>query len=122
MSENVPSNGVEEHLFVHIAASTPSYSDPLLETVDIRQIYDKFPEKKGGLKELYDKGPQDAFFLVKFWADLNTNISHEEGAFYGVTSVYESSESMTITCSTKVCSFGKQVVEKVEVRIISIFP
>lgn len=38
-----------------------------LQAVDIRQIYDKFPEKKGGLKELYDKGPQSAFFLVKFW-------------------------------------------------------
>jgi transcriptional enhancer factor len=54
--------------------------------VDARQIYDKFPEKKGGLKELYDKGPQNAFFLVKFWADLNTNIQDETGAFYGVTS------------------------------------
>ena len=54
--------------------------------VDVRQIEDKFPEKSGGLKELYEKGPQDTFFLVKFWADLNTNISDESGnAFYGVT-------------------------------------
>ncbi|GIY02506.1 hypothetical protein CEXT_495462 [Caerostris extrusa] len=101
------------HLFVHIGG-LPSYTDPLLEAVDIKQIYDKFPEKKGGLKELYDKGPQNAFFLIKFWADLNTNIQDETGAFYGVTSQYESNENMTITCSTKVCSFGKQVVEKVE--------
>nr|BAL41704.1 scalloped [Thermobia domestica] len=102
-----------KHLFVHIGGSV-TYADPLLEAVDVRQIYDKFPEKKGGLKELYDKGPQNAFFLVKFWADLNTNIQDEAGAFYGVTSQYESNENMTITCSTKVCSFGKQVVEKVE--------
>ncbi|KAK7913124.1 hypothetical protein WMY93_013335 [Mugilogobius chulae] len=53
-------------------------------------------------------------FLIKFWADLNCNIQDETGSFYGVTSQYESSENMTITCSTKVCSFGKQVVEKVE--------
>ncbi|XP_019615753.1 transcriptional enhancer factor TEF-1-like isoform X4 [Branchiostoma floridae] len=106
-----------KHLFVHIGPNNPTYSDPLLEQVDIRQIYDKFPEKKGGLKELYDKGPQEAFFLVKFWADLNTNIQEESGAFYGVTSQYESEQNMTITCSTKVCSFGKQVVEKVEVGL-----
>ncbi|KAK3748397.1 hypothetical protein QZH41_000171 [Actinostola sp. cb2023] len=102
-----------KHLFVHLGPNT-NFSDPLLEAVDIRQIYDKFPEKKGGLKELYDKGPQSVFFLVKFWADLNTSIQDEAGAFYGVSSTYESSENMTITCSTKVCSFGKQVVEKVE--------
>ncbi|XP_073514370.1 transcriptional enhancer factor TEF-1 isoform X11 [Phyllobates terribilis] len=103
-----------KHLFVHIGQANHSYSDPLLEPVDIRQIYDKFPEKKGGLKELFGKGPQNSFFLVKFWADLNCNIQDDAGAFYGVTSQYESSENMTITCSTKVCSFGKQVVEKVE--------
>ncbi|XP_007908408.1 transcriptional enhancer factor TEF-5 isoform X4 [Callorhinchus milii] len=103
-----------KHLFVHIGQTNPSYSDPLLEAVDIRQIYDKFPEKKGGLKELFEKGPQNAFFLVKFWADLNSNIQDGPGAFYGVSSQYTSSENMTITCSTKVCSFGKQVVEKVE--------
>ncbi|XP_017330293.1 transcriptional enhancer factor TEF-1a isoform X2 [Ictalurus punctatus] len=103
-----------KHLFVHISQTSHSYSDPLLESVDIRQIYDKFPEKKGGLKELFGKGPQNAFFLVKFWADLNCKVQEDSGAFYGVTSQYESPDNMTITCSTKVCSFGKQVVEKVE--------
>ncbi|XP_016366863.1 transcriptional enhancer factor TEF-5-like isoform X2 [Sinocyclocheilus rhinocerous] len=104
-----------KHLFVHIAQTNPSYTDPLLEAVDIRQIYDKFPEKKGGLKELYEKGPRNAFFLVKFWADLNSsNVQDGAGSFYGVSSQYSSAENMTITVSTKVCSFGKQVVEKVE--------
>ncbi|XP_025047070.1 transcriptional enhancer factor TEF-3 isoform X4 [Alligator sinensis] len=103
-----------KHLFVHIGQSSPSYNDPYLEAVDIRQIYDKFPEKKGGLKELFERGPANAFFLVKFWADLNTNIEDESRSFYGVSSQYESPENMIITCSTKVCSFGKQVVEKVE--------
>ncbi|KAI1890612.1 hypothetical protein AGOR_G00155460 [Albula goreensis] len=104
-----------KHLFVHIGQTNPSYSDPLLEAVDVRQIYDKFPEKKGGLKDLYEKGPHNAFFLVKFWADLNSSSMQDgPGSFYGVSSQYSSSENMSITVSTKVCSFGKQVVEKVE--------
>lgn len=65
-----------KHLFVHIGQTNPSYSDPLLEAVDIRQIYDKFPEKKGGLKELYEKGPQNAFFLVKFWVGSFIQLIH----------------------------------------------
>jgi len=75
-----------KHLFVHIGGPI-TYADPVLEPIDVRQIQDKFPEKKGGLKELYEKGPQEAFFLVKFWGDLNTNISDEAGAgtFYGVS-------------------------------------
>uniref|UniRef100_A0A8C8LZL1 TEA domain-containing protein n=1 Tax=Oncorhynchus tshawytscha TaxID=74940 RepID=A0A8C8LZL1_ONCTS len=103
-----------KHLFVHIGQSNPTFSDPYLEAVDIRQIYDKFPEKKGGMKELFEKGPPNAFFLVKFWADLSANLQDDSSFFYGVSSQYESSENMIITSSTKVCSFGKQVVEKVE--------
>uniref|UniRef100_A0A8C5C2V5 TEA domain family member 3 a n=1 Tax=Gadus morhua TaxID=8049 RepID=A0A8C5C2V5_GADMO len=103
-----------KHLFVHIGQSNPSYSDPVLESVDVRQIYDKFPEKKGGLKELYEKGPQDAFFLVKFWADLSPDGDEGSAVFYGVSSQYSGADNITISVSTKVCSFGKQVVEKVE--------
>ncbi|XP_041426464.1 TEA domain transcription factor 4 S homeolog isoform X3 [Xenopus laevis] len=114
MEQQGEPDAYNKHLYVHISQSNPSYSDALLESVDVRQIYDKFPEKKGGLKELYEKGPPNAFFLVKFWADLNNNIQDEPGVFYGVSSQYESPENMTITCSSKVCSFGKQVVEKVE--------
>lgn len=72
-----------KHLFVQIA-EPPSH--PLLESVDVKEIYDKYPQKSGGLKELYEKGPQNAFFLVKFWADLNTNLQNDAGAFYGVSS------------------------------------
>ena len=57
----------QRHLFVHISQHCPSPGAPPLESVDVRQIYDKFPEKKGGLRELYDRGPPHAFFLVKFW-------------------------------------------------------
>lgn len=67
-----PDPQYQRHLFVHISQHCPSPGAPPLESVDVRQIYDKFPEKKGGLRELYDRGPPHAFFLVKFWVSPAT--------------------------------------------------
>jgi len=50
-----------------LAITTALIDIVLLQSVDIRQIADKFPDKTGGLRELFEKGPQSAFFLVKFW-------------------------------------------------------
>lgn len=59
-----------KHIFVQIGGANSNYSHPPLEDIDISQIYDKFPQNKEGLKELYSRGPQDAFFLVKFWVSI----------------------------------------------------
>ncbi|EDV26591.1 uncharacterized protein TRIADDRAFT_22423 [Trichoplax adhaerens] len=99
-----------KHHFVRIGQSNDLKN---IESIDIQQILDKFPDGQNGLKDLYSKGPPDAFYLVKFWGDMNITIP-EEGAFYGVSSCYESEKQMKILISSKVCSFGKQVVEKVE--------
>lgn len=60
-------------------------------------------------------------FLCLFQADLSSDAEEGSGAFYGVSSQYSGTENITISVSTKVCSFGKQVVEKVEVRKSTVF-
>nr|XP_033817651.1 transcriptional enhancer factor TEF-4 isoform X3 [Geotrypetes seraphini] len=69
MEQQGETDAYNRHLFVHISQGSPTYSGTVLESVDVRQIYDKFPEKKGGLKDLYERGPVGAFFLVKFWTE-----------------------------------------------------
>ena len=75
-------NNYQRHHFVHIASPLSNYPHPSLEPIDVRQIQDKFPGRNGGLKELFERGPEYAFFHVKFWVDLNTNITDEPGALY----------------------------------------
>ncbi|KRY13240.1 Transcriptional enhancer factor TEF-1 [Trichinella patagoniensis] len=108
-----PADPTRRHELVRISSAV-THADPLLEAIDISQVFDKFPSGKTGLRELYERGPQNAFFLVKFWADVSFNVPDEQAALFAVDSRYESNETMTISVSTKVCSFGKQVVEKVE--------
>ncbi len=53
----------------------------------ISEIMDKFPLGREGLKDLFEKGPQDAFFLVKSWADINCSVGPDDSsAFYAVDS------------------------------------
>lgn len=92
-----------KHLFVHIGQTNHSYSDALLESVDIRQIYDKFPEKKGGLKELYGKGRQNSFFLIKFWVSIMCKLHlwvNIKKHYYSLIMSYTHQSHIILTLST----------------------
>uniref|UniRef100_A0A1I8FA39 TEA domain-containing protein n=1 Tax=Macrostomum lignano TaxID=282301 RepID=A0A1I8FA39_9PLAT len=106
----------QRHLFASLTAASAD-ATPLRAPGMRRRIADKFPERRGGLRDFLESGPDGAAYLVKFWADINTPIPDEAGAFYGFGTTYESTERLTLSCSTKVCSFGRQVVEKVEKHI-----
>lgn len=105
--------------YIKIDYSQPrqAANNGLVESININQIFDKFPEI-GGSEGLFYRGQSDAFFLVKFWADLNSNFEYDVGdqnSFFGYSSHFETSEPFRdITCSTKVCSYGNPLVEKVE--------
>lgn len=110
--------GFTRHSYVRIDYRHPqNRQNNKIERIDISQIQDKFPEI-GGSEGLYQRGPSDAFFLVKFWADLNNDFEYnieDQNSYFGFSSHFETIEPYRdITCSTKACSYGLQVVEKVE--------
>ncbi|UJR15931.1 hypothetical protein I4U23_002851 [Adineta vaga] len=88
------------------------------ETISIDQIFDKFP-RNDGLKDLFERNPDGPFYLIKFWADVPMlqpiasamNI-RDESIF--TSFAYTSSTNRPIHISTRLCSFGKQVLEKVD--------
>lgn len=93
-------------------------STPSFETISVDQIFDKFP-RYDGLKDLFEHNPDGPFFLIKFWADVslaspvaNATSVRDESFFTSYT--FASCSNRPIHLSTRLCSFGKQVLEKVE--------
>ncbi|CAD5216994.1 unnamed protein product [Bursaphelenchus xylophilus] len=89
----------------------PKFADEPQDRISFATIGGKYPPK---LQELYNQGPKDAFFHVKVWANIDFETSEEGNPLYAVDENYESPYEFPINVSTKLCSFGKQQVEKVE--------
>ena len=49
------------------------------------------------LQELFKKGPTDAFFVAKCWANMNFEIGNEQNSLFAVDSFYESAEKFDIS-------------------------
>lgn len=92
---------------------------PSFETISIDQISDKFPHYDG-LKDLFERNHHAPFFLVKFWADVTisptiVNASQNREESFYTSYAFISSSNRPVLISTRLCSFGKQVLEKVDI-------
>jgi transcriptional enhancer factor len=70
------------------------FLDTPLEKISFDLVQSKYPPI---LQELFKKGPTDAFFLAKCWANMNFEIGDEQNTLFAVDSYYESAEKFDIT-------------------------
>ncbi|CAF0979902.1 unnamed protein product [Adineta steineri] len=84
-------------------------TDMKSEKIKMNQIVDLFPM----LKELYHKVLEDVFYVVKVW--VNMDYQDNSNNTYHYYSIFESLENnLNICITTKACSFGNTIVEKIE--------
>ncbi|CAF0843800.1 unnamed protein product [Didymodactylos carnosus] len=109
---------IHRHNMVHLNSNDLQFKNvPQFETIAIHQIWDKFPSHDG-LKDLFEQNPMGRFYLVKFWADVNflrSDMKLKEKETFFTSYIFDSTcLNYGIHVSTRLCSFGKQVLEKVE--------
>ncbi|CAF1177022.1 unnamed protein product [Adineta ricciae] len=101
------SNFNSKHYLLHVSEEAGTDMKP--ERIKINQIIDLFPM----LKDLYRKDFEDMFYVVKVW--VNMDYEEDPTDTFHHYSVFESLENnLNISITTKVCSFEKTIVEKIE--------
>jgi len=104
------------HSFLSIHPSQRNHSEE--ECVSISEICDKFEDKSdlddSGIRQLFESGPKDSFFLIKFWADSDFMPNEALEKRFELSSIFESSMKRQIEITTVVYSFSKQAVKKIE--------
>ncbi|CAF0742660.1 unnamed protein product [Didymodactylos carnosus] len=109
---------IHHHNIIHLNSNDLQFKNVQpFEKIAIHQIWDKFPSHDG-LKDLFEQNPTGQFYLIKFWADVNflrSDIKLKEKETFYTSYIFDSTGfNYGIHVSTRLCSFGKQVLEKVE--------
>jgi hypothetical protein len=91
-----------------------AFNERTLEYVTVREIYEKFPQLPGLSRAA---GP-NTFFVIKLWVDLDYQLPPNARDTYTLSGRLNSPgpHRRAVQLSSRVNSFGKQVVEKSQVR------
>jgi len=86
------------------------------ESIRITQLSDKFhsDSQNDGLLHLFERGPRDAFYLIKFWADLSFDDDPELSKTYEMNTAFQTVSNRQVEIKTVAYSFGEEAVSKSE--------